>query len=333
MSVLFVLLLTGCDAVEGFLGNPQSRIVDAERALAGGDLTAAVAGYRAALAIAPNDVQATSGLAWLELMRGNATAADAMLAALPPGEHSGDVELRRALVALQAGDLDGVKAHGLASGKAAGRLFAGEVELADGNRDAARANFEVARDAPGAVGELAGQYLAVLADPDPKVVGLAETQALWALGRRATAVRSVEELVKAYADAHEDGAEQILIWAGRAAAMGEVGVADRLLDGITVPPAGQSWRVGATRAIARCAAGDVAGCQAGLQSVRTTAPPDGYADATVTAAVALSGTDAGAARALVAGIRTDAAARLLAELGDRTAALGFAVDPVLKGNL
>ncbi len=332
MSVL-LLLLIGCDAVKGLLGDPGSQIQEAEAALAAGDLSAASAGYQEALRVSPGDVDATSGLAWLELMRGNAAAADAMLAALPPGPRTGEVEVRRALVALQVGDLDGVKAHGLASGLPAGRLFAAEVELADGNRDAARASFEIARDAPGSVGELAALYLRVLADPDPKVVGLAETQALWALGRRQTAVRSVEELVKAYADTHEDGAEQVLIWAGRAAAMGEVATAERLLDVIVVPPPGQAWRVGATRAIARCAAGDVSGCQAGLQAVQTTAPPDGYADAAVTAAVALSGTDAGAARALVAGIRTDAAARLLAQLGDRSTALGFATDPVLKGNL
>lgn len=333
MSVLFVLVLVGCDAVSGLFGGPEASIAEAERALAAGDLSAAAAAYQAALDVAPGNVDATSGLAYLALLEGDAAGADALLAALPAGERSAEVELRRALVALQAGDLDRVKAHGLASGRAAGRLLAGEVELADGNREAARGHLEVARDAPGAVGELAARYLVVLSDPDPKVVGLAETQALWALGRRPTAVRSVEELVKAYAETHEDGAEQILLWAGRAAAVGEVAVSERLLDAITVPPPGQNWRVGATRAIARCADGDVPACQAGLRAVQALAPPDGYADATVTAAVALSATDAGAARALVAGVRTDAAARLLAQLGDCTSALGFAVDPVLKGNL
>jgi hypothetical protein len=328
-----LLLLVGCDAVQGLLGGPGADLAAAERALDAGDFAGAGAAYGRALAARPGDVDAASGVAYVKLLGGDPAGADAVLAAVPPGERAGEIELRRALVALQSGDLDGVKAHGVASARPAGRLLAGEVELADGDRQAARAQFEAVRDAPGEVGALAARYLALLGDANPAVAGLAETQALWALGRRETAVRSVEELVKAYAESHDDGPEQILMWAGRAAAVGEDVVAERLLDAVTVPPPGQGWRMNATRAIARCAAGDVPGCQAGLATVQTLAPPDAYADTAVTAATALAGTDAGAARAIVAGVQGDAAARLLGALGDRTGARAVAMDPVLQGTL
>lgn len=336
MVVLPLLsLLIGCDAVEGLLSSGPGPVAEAQAALSEGRLADARQGYTLALQSDPGDVDAAVGLAYLQLLAGENGAADATLAAVLPAAsaRAGEVELRRALVALETGDLDGVKAHGLASGRAAGRLLAGEVELADGDRDAARADFDVAKDDPGGVGALAARYLEVLSDPNPRVVGLAETQALWALGRRQTAVRSVEDLVLAYAETHDDGAEQILLWAGRAAAIGEAEVATSLLDALTVPPPGQSWRVAATRAIVRCAEGDGPGCRAALLAVQPLAPEEGYEDAVVTAATALSASDVGAARTLVQAVGGDASARLLASLGDRAAALRMVEDPVLRGAL
>jgi hypothetical protein len=226
-----------------------------------------------------------------------------------------------------------VKTHGIASGKAAGQLLAAEVELADGNRDAARAHLEVAKGAPGAVGETARAYLGLLQDPDPRIVGYAETQALWALGSRPVAVRSVEDLVRGYAESRDDGVEHLLIWASRAASAGEGEVAERLLDSVTVPPPGQGWRILATRAILLCGEGDAAGCGTRFAQIQPIAPADGYADAVVTGATALAVHDPAGARALVDSIRGDAAARLVAELGDPATAMIRATDPVLKANV
>jgi len=336
MVVLPLIVLSiGCDAVEGLVSSGPGPVAVAQAALTEGRLDDARQAYTQAAQADPEDVDAATGLAYLHLLAGDYASAESTLAAVLPtsGLRAGEVELRRALVAYESGDLDGVKAHGIASGRAAGRLLAGEVDLADGERDAARASFDIAKDDPGAVGAVAARYLAILSDPDPRVVGLAETQALWALGRRQTAVRSVEDLVLAYAETHPDGPEQILLWAGRAAAIGEGDVATALLDTLTVPPPGQSWRVAATRAIVRCAEGDGPGCRAALASVKPVAPEEGYEDAVVTAATALAARDVGAARTLVQGVGGDASARLLAALGDRTAALRVAEDPFLRGAL
>lgn len=324
---------SGCDALRG-LGGP-SVMEQAETRLKAGDLAGAEALYQKALGADPADVAAASGVAYLALLSGDAERADATLAAVQPmdREVASDVALRRALVALRRGDLDAVKAHGVASARAAGRLLAAEVELADGNREGATAHLEVAKGDPGAVGEVARSYIALLSDSDPRVVGYAETQALWALGERALAVRSVEDLVGAYAESREDGAEHILLWAGRAASVGEVQVAERLLDALTVPPPGQSWRVGATRAILACAAGDAPRCSASLASVQSVAPGDGYGDAVVTAAVALAPLDPTTARAMIENVPGDAAARLLGELRDPAEAMIRATDPVLKASV
>jgi hypothetical protein len=183
------------------------------------------------------------------------------------------------------------------------------------------------------VGDTASRYLALIADPNVFVAGLSETQALWALGDRKIAVRSVGDLVKAYAETHDDGADQLLLWAGRAASVGEAGVANELLDAITVPPAGQSWRVAATRAIVLCADGQGAPCRSGLEALSQTAPADGLSDARATAALAICKSDPETAKALLEGLTGDAPARVWAELGDPAAAARVAKDPFFKTTL
>jgi uncharacterized protein HemY len=280
-------------------------------------------------------VDVVTGLSYLKLLKGDAAGADALLAGVEAtaGERLGEVKLRRALAAVDAGDLEAVKAHGTASNLPTGQLLAAEVELADGNRDAARALLEQAAAAPGAVGETAKSYLSLMSDADPLVSGLSEAQALWALGQRRIAVRSVIDLVRAYAAVREDGSEQLLLWAGRAASVGEADIANSLLDEISVSPAGQKWRVDATRAIAACAGGDGPGCIAQFDALTAFAPADGLADAKITAAVAVSEKDADTARRLLEGLRGDAAARALAQLGDTAGAASAAADPLFKRQL
>jgi hypothetical protein len=183
------------------------------------------------------------------------------------------------------------------------------------------------------VGELAGQYLSLMGDPNVLVAGLSETQALWALGQRNIAVRSVSDLVKAYAESHDDGPDALLLWAGRAAAVGEVAVANDLLDAITVPPPGQSWRVAATRGISLCAEGRGADCLATLDGLGASAPADGLADARATAALAIALKDADTARKLLDGLSGDAAARAWVGLGDLGQAAKVASDPMFKMQL
>ena len=68
------------------------------------------------------------------------------------------------------------------------------------------------------------------------IINLSEAQALWALGEQKVAVRSVEALVKALPDSRDDRDEMLLIWASRAAALGETDIARSLLTNYTYHP-------------------------------------------------------------------------------------------------
>lgn len=327
--------LLACGPLQSLTGGGKGGAAEAAGLLKAGDVAGAAAKYEAALTANPADIDAAIGAAYLRALAGKPQDADAALASVEAsaGPKLAEVKLRRAMLAVQLNDFDKVKEHGMASGLPAGKLLQAEAELADGNRPEAKLILESIQGEAGPVGETAKQYLALMADPNPLVAGLAETQALWALGAQKVAVRSVEELVKAYAEAHEDGAEQILIWAGRAAAMGEADVAFNLLDALTVPPPGQVWRVAATKSIAWCAQGNGAECLAGFEAVAAIAPQDGLADAKVTAATVIAGRDPATARQLVQGVQGDGAARVLAMLGDKAAAAAVASDPILKKQL
>ena len=336
MSTLILMLsLAGCDKVQALLNNPAKAVEAADAKLKSGDLAGAAEAYDAAVKKSPTNVDVANGAAYMKVLAGDFEAADAILAAAEPtaGDKTAEIKLRRAFVALEAGDLDKVKEFATASGLPQGQLLAAEVELADGNRDAAKALLESAKADPGPVGQTATTYLALMADENLLVAGLCDAQALWALGKRRIAVRSVEDLVKAYAEAREDGADQLLLWAGRAAAVGEPAIATSLLDSITVPPPGQGWRVQATRAMVACADGDGAGCIAQFEAVRAGAPADGYADARATAAHAIAEKDPATARTLLEGVSGDVAARAWAALGDKAAAASAASDPTLKSQL
>lgn len=336
MSPLLVLLsLGGCEIAQSVLNNPAKMVEEADAKLKAGDLAGAAAAYDAAAQKAPTDAGAATGSAYMKVLAGDFGAADAILAAAEAtaGDKVGEIKFRRALVAVEAGDLDKAKEFASASGLAVGQLLAAEVELADGNRDAAKALLASAQADSGATGTTAGTYLDLMGDANPLVAGLAEAQALWALGKRRIAVRSVEDLVRAYAESREDGADQLLLWAGRAAAVGETGIAGNLLDSITVPPPGQGWRVQATRAIATCVDGDGQGCASQFEALRAGAPADGLADAAATAALGIAEKDPATARALLEGLSGDAVARAYAAMGDTASASAAATEPVFKSQL
>ncbi len=336
--MFLTLLLGGCSL---FGGDPAEAIAAAEAALKSGDMAAASAAYDAARADFPESVDVAVGAAYVKVLAGDAAGADSILGTVEASaaERVGEVKVRRALLAVQLEDLDKVKSFGKDSNLPLGALLAAEAELADGNREAARPLLETAKAAPGAVGTTAGQYLTLMSDTNPLVAGLSEAQALWALGQRVVAVQSVGDLVKAYAETRDDGADQLLVWAGRSAAMGKGDIAISLLDSITVTPAGQKWRVEATRAMAACASGDSAACVAGFDALDALAastgavPADGLADARATAAMVIAGTDPASARKLVENLRGDAAARVLAQVGDAAAAATVVADPFFKSQL
>ena len=70
-----------------------------------------------------------------------------------------------------------------------------------------------------------------------------------------------------------------------------------------------------------------------FEAPRPAAPADGYADARVTAALAIAEKDPGTARSLLEGLSGDTVARAWAAVGDKSSAAAAAADPVLKSQL
>ncbi|MFT5681659.1 MAG: hypothetical protein ACI8RZ_002565 [Myxococcota bacterium] len=333
-AALLFLSLTGCETIQGLIGGgPEAALDEAEASLTAGDLPSASAAYAELVAAHPDNLDAATGAAYTALLQGDTAAADGYLAGAEPtaGEELGSIKLRRALVALKAGDLEKVREHGEASGTPEGLLFAAEVALADGEREEAAALL--GRVSGGPAGEVAAEYMSLIDDADPLVAGLSEAQALWALGEQKVAVRSVEELVKALPDSREDRDSMLLVWSSRAAALGEVDIARSLLDSVIFPPKGQAWRKAATQAIISCAEGDAETCLDLFEKLDGNAPTDGLADARATAAVLIADENPEVARQLAGRYTSNAAARALLEAGDRSGAAGAAADGPLRSYL
>ncbi len=326
-------LLGGCDQIQGLIGGGGAEAAKAAEAqLVGGALPAAADAWEQAALDHPTDVDAASGAAYGHLLQGNYEAADAALAQAQEaaGERQGEVRMRRALVALRAGNLEAVKEHALASGLPAGKLLAGEVALADGERDEGAALLKEARGAGGAVGAAASGYLDLLEDAEPMVALLSEAQALWSLGERKVAVKSADDLVRNLPEERADKPAQLLLWAGRAASVREVDVAQGILDAMLFPPDGQAWRKIATQGIIHCAAGRADDCVRLLTQLEGSAPEDGLADARATAAFLIAKVDGDAARKLAGPYVSNAAARALYEAGDISAARESAPEGILS---
>lgn len=331
-SMVLLLAMTGC----GLLGGGGADLTaGAETKLKNGDVPGAIEEYDALLAANADSLDAAIGSAYGAFLAGDLAKADSILAAAEAnaGEKVGEVKMRRALVALEGGDTDAVREHATASGLPAGKLLVAEVALADGERDEALGLLQEIKGTPGGVGDTAKEYLELLEDSDPLVAGLAENYALWALGQRKVAAVSVEEVVKGMPDDRERKAEELLLWSGRAATSGETLVASNLLEAISFPPAGQAWRVPATRGIIQCAEGGSEGdalasakaCLATLTELEGKAPSDGLTDARITAAMVLGDRNPEVSAALLDGVSRSSSAALAAwRAGDKDTARSLA---------
>lgn len=331
---LGVIGLTACDMIPGF-GPPGPEVVEpAQAKLVAGDLPGAAAEYSQLAGEHPSSVHVAVGQAYMQFLRGDTAGADATLAAVEEhaGDKLGEIKLRRALVALQGKDLDAVKVHGKASGLPEGKLLAAEVHLVDLESDEASSILREISGAGGAVGETASKYLEMLDSGDTIKGGLAEANALWALGDRKAACDAAGELVKSLPADDASRSEQLLLWAGRAVSNGQPGVAQALLDELDFPPEGQAWRVQATQALVRVAEGAV---DDGLRTLDALleggAPADGLADARATACALVS--DRAKARELVGELESPAVARCLSEAGAEKVAQARAPEGPLKSYL
>lgn len=299
-----------------FPADDSALVASADQLLQQGDLPGAAAEYAKLYQEHPESVSAAVGHSYMQLLAGDIVGADTTLAAIEPlaGDKVGEIRFRRALVALEAQDLDRVKLLGLASDLPEGKLFAAEVHLVDLESDKAIEIFQALTNEEGVVGEAARTYLGLLQSTDQHKASLAEASALWALGDHATACEAVEGSLEGLAEDDPEKQTLLLLWAGRAVVSGKVGVAKNLVEGL-FPPEGQQWRYQSTLAMIRLAEGNT---QEGLQMFKTlrqdpTVPRQGLEDALATAC-GLS-KDADVARQLVEGVNTPAAARCLLEVG------------------
>jgi tetratricopeptide (TPR) repeat protein len=310
--VAALALGTGCDVIEGLLAaaDDPALVAQGDALLRAGDLPGAAASYDQVLAEHPKSVYAAEGAAYVAMLSGDLARADSLLAAAEAeaGERVGEVKMRRAIVAMQKGDLDAVRTHGAASGLPAGALLAAEVHLADSETDEARGLLGTAAAAGGAVGDTANGYLRMLDSTDHVQVGLAEATALYALGQRDVGVEAAEELLKALPGDAEGRSDLLLVWAGRAVTAGRPTIAAGLLDAIDFPPEGQAWRVEATRAMVAISEGrDEEGVALFRDLATAGAPQDGLADALATAASLAK--NRATAKTLAGALETHAGAR------------------------
>jgi thioredoxin-like negative regulator of GroEL len=325
-----VATLLACSGGTLPFGGGEDPVRKARALLQSGDLPGAAAEYDRLVRENPDSVDAAVGKAYVQVMAGDLPGADSTLAGIEPkaGDKAGEIKLRRALVALQARDLDKVKEFGAGSGLPEGELLAAEVHLVELDGDKALAVFSRLKDRGDAVGETAKTYADLVQSGDQHKATLAEANALWALGDRTNAVSSVEESLKGLPEDDASKASQILLWAGRAATSGKPDVTRRLLED-TFPPEGQQWRYQATRAVGLVAEGNVEEAKSifdGLKAASDT-PQDGLADALATAC-ALTGPDV--AKSLVEGMESAAAARCLLQAGAVDAAKQHAAAGPLK---
>ncbi len=333
-----VVLLAGCGVLDGFLGGPGPDVVAPAMAqLSAGDLPAASEALEALATEHPTHFEVATSTSYVRLLKGDFDGADALLAGLEAtaGERLGEVNLRRAIVAHRRGDLDAVKSLGLASARPEGRLMAAEVLLVDIESDEAAKLLRDLVSIEGQVGETASAYLSLLDSNDANLTGLAETTALWAVGSRKDSVTAAEELVKALPGDSPERFETVLLWAGRAASIGLPDVASSLLADAGIPSSPDlAWRVQAIEGTIAAASGDIDRAVATFDALgQAGAPADGVADARATACALAA--DADAARRLVAGLESAAAARCLAAAGAwddaKAAATSGLVDTWLEG--
>ena len=325
VSLLALTTLGGCDFVSGLFGGGDSPalVAEAQALLNEGQFPAALQAYNNLAKEHPESVHVAMGQAYVLMLAGDFDGADTVLASVR--DNAGDqlnlLNMRRAIVAVRAGDLDDAKKRGEASGMPAGLLLAAECHLLEGDdEDRAPELLEKAQDAGGVVGEVASEYLALIEEN----FTIAEATATWAiLGRILNAGDEDDLLAQSISDVVSelesmDDTEELqttrLVWAGRAAVTGDTQSAKELLGQISGLPEQERWRQFAILAIVEASQGNDDTASLYFDMLED-APADGVAAARATAASLA--TTKKAARMYVSGLTSDAAARGLYQAGAR----------------
>lgn len=258
----------------------------AKTKLTSGDLPEATQEYQKLLAIDPTNEDAATGAAYMAMLSGDYKAADGYLKAVIDASETPlpDLLMRRALIAQRAQDLTSAKSFALESGIDAGKVLAAEISLVDGGVDAAIDLFKQIQDPN--YKEMVAQYLFLIESDDVWLQSLAEAQAQWAIGEKEFAVEDAPASIQRISHESYPQIEDLrLIWASRSLSLKKVEQAKMLLE---LPfehlDDSQRWRVGATRAIIICIEQSPENCKLSFTALEESAPPEGYADAKITAA-------------------------------------------------
>ncbi len=311
-------------------------------ALASGDLSAASESYQS---YAEEDggtaVGGHTGLAYLSLLEEDFDGA--LLHLEKAREESSkteaqEIDLRRALVQLRAGRLPdypdgknpeaprlpGATTFAKQSDLPQGWLMVGEIALTEGERAQAVEYFEKAADTGDGTGDIAQQYLSLLESDNATLRNLSEAVANWSVGMssppisvlKEQAVEDFETLGEGLVNTAYGTPEQMLLWAGRAASIGDTVRGRTILKWAKSITGEQAWRYAATDAILYCAEGNVRKCKSTFNKVEAMEPPaEGYRDARATAALLLGTLDAQAAEGLIGNeAGTAVGARVLADV-------------------
>jgi thioredoxin-like negative regulator of GroEL len=326
-ALLALVISLGCSGF--FAGDDSALVQPAEALLQQGDLPGAADAYQQLAQQNPDSVSVAVGLAYVQLLQGDIVGADTTLANIEPkaGDKVGEIRLRRAIVALEAGDYGRVKMLGISSELPEGKLLAAEVSLVDLEIDSALALLKEVVPTGGVVGETASTYVSLLESSDQHKASLAEASALWALGDRAGACGAVEDSLKAMAEDDPSKDSLLLLWAGRSVVSGKVDSARRLLED-AFPPDGQEWRFKATQAMITLAEGRTEEALAAFQVLREdpSVPKQGLQDALATACGITK--DPNIAAKLVEGLESAAAAKCLGQVGAPGAAQAAPAGPL-----
>ena len=326
----FLLLLSACDLSGLIESKPEIDTTAAEDQLSSGQFPNAAAEYDKLLELDPTNIDAATGAAYLAILRGDYTQADAYLEAVQNASDTPQPEIlmRRSLIAQQSQELDQAKKFALESGLDAGKLLASEIMIVDGGLDTA---LETLKSIKGAgFKSLADDYIELLQSEDDWLVALAEIQAQWAAGERTFAVEDAPSVLQKISTERYERIDEIrLTWATRALSMKKNQEASSIME---LPfqslDESQKWRVSGIKFMISCVTGDEQ-CASKFDALEEIAPPQGYADMRITTAYLLKDDNPALSRELLANSKSPSAALVFEALGAHDDALSAAEGSLL----
>ena len=322
-----MIVITGLFACSG--ADYTAQLKEAQTMLENGQISSANSAYLAILKEDPKQVEAATGAAYVSMLKGDYGKAEELLAGVTgvvengesAGKNAGDIYLRRAFVAVEQKEYSVAQQHALASSLDLGRLLAAEIYLIDGETDKAVELLKQVSAQPGK--KLAKQYLSLLESDNSWLPSYAEAQASWALKDYELAVRSVGAMLGKLEGVLPDYEETVLLWASRAAVVGQPEISQNLLGlNLSGLEASQQLRVEATKAMAYYVEGDILKGNSILESLKD-APSLGVQHMKITTAVVIGEKDPQTALALLKGIDGTAAAQAYSRLGKNKKAINI----------